>query len=126
MLILLRKLSTKWLYNSPCDVAVLIEPPVATVLNLDGKTLLEQTIPDQALKESLHYKNVVYDFSECDNLIYKREIQRRLIYLDKSRLIKEVKANEGEIKRRVVYIYSMKRLKAFSELTAGEEITLVS
>lgn len=100
--------STKWLFNSPCEFVFTVPQPITTVYELQGELMgyeEQSTINDDLLKQLLEHKSIVFDFSEIDSVEYERQFQARLIYLDKTRLIEQVKRNQGRITDRVVYVY---------------------
>lgn len=100
--------STKWLFESPCEFVFTVPQPVTTVYSIDDELVATEeksTINDALLRELLEHKSICFDFSEIDSVEYERQIQARLIYLDKTRLIQEVKQNKGRISQRIVYVY---------------------
>jgi len=100
--------STKWLFESPCEVVFTVPQPITTVYELQGELMAyeeQSTINDNLLRELLEHKSIVFDFSEIVDVNYERNFQARLIFLDKQRLIRETKKNKGRISERVVYCY---------------------
>lgn len=100
--------STKWLFESPCEVVFSVPQPVTIVHDINGQIIATEEksmVNDELLRELLKHKSIAFDFSEIDSVEYERQFQSRLIYLDKQKLIRLVKQNKGKITDRVVYVY---------------------
>ena len=102
--------STKWLFNSPCDkVFVIPQPQIVVYSDTDAwqpNEMIEYSsgLQDSELEQILKEKCVGFDTSEIDDIEYEREIQQKLIHIDKQSQIRQVKENKGEVKEFIVWV----------------------
>lgn len=102
--------STKWLFNSPIErIYVIPQPNLVVYSDTDAyqpneMIAYESGLQDSELERILEEKCVGFDTSEIDDIEFERQIQQKLIHIDKQDQIKQVKENKGIVRTFIVWI----------------------